>query len=66
MIAAKVIICYLGMLCKWKTAVSGWFSVFQVLYEVIIYGLEGNKKNYLVVSGRFLIFIGKNRVKSLK
>ena len=28
-IAAEVIVCYLGMLCKWKTAVLAWFSVFQ-------------------------------------
>ena len=37
-IAAEVIICYLGMLCKWKTAVLAWFSVFQVQYEVFIDG----------------------------
>ena len=33
-IAAEVIICYLGMLRKWKTAVLAWFSVPQVQYEV--------------------------------
>ena len=33
-IAAEVIVCYLGKLCKWKTAVSAWFRVFQVQYEV--------------------------------
>ena len=35
-IAAEVIICYLGMLCKWKTAVLAWLSVFQVQYGVFI------------------------------
>ena len=24
------IVCYLGMLCKWKTLVLAWFSVFHV------------------------------------
>ena len=37
-IMAEVIVCYLGMLCKWKTAVISWFSVFQVQYEVFIDG----------------------------
>ena len=52
-IAAEVIICYLGMLWKCKTAVLAWFSAFQVQYEVSIDGYGGNKKNYLGVSGRF-------------
>ena len=30
-----------------------WFSVFQVLYEMFIDGLGGNKKNYLGVLGWF-------------
>ena len=53
MIAAEVIICYLCILCKWKTAVLAWFSVFQVQYEVFIDGKGGNEKNYFRVSGRF-------------
>ena len=32
------IVCYLGILCKWVTAVLAWFSVFQVWYEVFIDG----------------------------
>ena len=28
-------VCYLGMLCKWKTA---WFGVIQVQFEVFIDG----------------------------
>ena len=35
-IAAEVMVCYLGMLCKWKTAVLAWFSVFKEQYEVFI------------------------------
>ena len=34
----EVIVCHLGMLYKWKTAVLAWFSVFQVQYEVFIDG----------------------------
>ena len=37
-IAAEVIVCYLGMLCKLKTAVLAWFSVIHVQYEVLIDG----------------------------
>ena len=36
MIVVEVIVCYLGMLCKWKIAVLAWFTVFQVQYEVFI------------------------------
>ena len=38
LIMAEVIICYLGMLCKWKTTVLVWFSVFQVQFDVSIDG----------------------------
>ena len=34
-ITAKVIVCYLGMLYKWKTAILAWFSVLQVQFEVL-------------------------------
>ena len=44
---------YLGMLCKWKTAVLAWVSVFYVQYEVLIDEQGGNEKKYLGVSGRF-------------
>ena len=33
-IAAEVIVCFLGMLCKWKRAVLAWLSVLQLQYEV--------------------------------
>ena len=31
-------VCYIVMLCEWKTAVFAWFSVFQVQFEVFIDG----------------------------
>ena len=35
-IAAEVRVCYLGMLCKCKTAVLVWFNVFLVQYDIYI------------------------------
>ena len=29
-IVAELIVCYLGMLCKWKTAVLAWFGVLHM------------------------------------
>ena len=43
-IATEVIIFYLGMLYKWKTAVLKWFRLFQKQYEVFIDGLGVKKK----------------------
>ena len=37
-ISTELIICYQGMLCKWKTAVLAWFSVFRLQFEVSIDG----------------------------
>ena len=37
-IATEVIICYLGMLYEWKTAVLAWFSVYKVQNDVFIDG----------------------------
>ena len=48
--------CYLGMSCKWKTAVLAWFNVFQVQYELFIDGKgdnHHNENNYLGFWGRF-------------
>ena len=52
-IVAEVIVFYLGMFCKWKTAVLTWFSVFYMQYEFLIDRYGGNNKNYLGDSGRF-------------
>ena len=37
-IVAEVLVCNLRMLCKCKTAVLAWLSVFQVQYKVFING----------------------------
>ena len=40
-IAAEVILGYLGMLCKWKTVVLGWFSVSGVICIVSFINKSG-------------------------
>ena len=40
-IVAEVIVCYLGMLCKWNIAVLVWIIVFQLQFELFIDVLRG-------------------------
>ena len=44
-IAAEVVICYLGMLCKWKTAVLAWFSAFQENMKCLLIDKGVTRKN---------------------
>ena len=53
-ITADVPVGYPGMLCKWKTVVLAWFSVFQIQFKVFIDGKGRNEKTLPYIVSQML------------